>query len=114
MQPPIIVVPPIPPKLRAALAPCFDLVMFAPEVAQPGFQVAVVTSMGGADRALMARLPDLQLIACNGTGLDRVDLEEAQRRGIAVRNTPDEVTTDTAEFAIGLMFATVRRLVSRL
>lgn len=110
MQTSIIVVPPIPPELRAALAPRFGLVTFTPEAAQPGFAVAVVTSMGGADRALMDRLPDLRLIACNGAGLDRVDLAEAARRGIVVRNTPDEVTTDTAEFAIGLIFATGRRL----
>jgi len=88
----------------------FDLVMLALNEPHPGCVVAVITSMGGADRALMDRLPDLRLIACNGTGLDRVDLKEAARRGIIVRNTPDEVTTDTAEFAIGLIFATVRRI----
>ena len=106
----IVVVAPIPAELRAALAPCFDLVPYTPGVSQPGFAVAVVTSMGGADRALMDHLPDLKLIACNGTGLDRVDLVEAARRGIVVRNTPDEVTTDTAEFAIALLFAAARRV----
>ncbi len=109
-KPAIVVVPPIPPELRLVLAEHFELIILPLDATHPGCAVAVITSMGGADRALMDRLPDLRLIACNGTGLDRVDLNEAARRGIIVRNTPDEVTTDTAEFAIGLVFATVRKI----
>ena len=109
-KPGILVVPPIPPELRTVLGERFTLVEHASGAARPGPRVAVITSMGGADAALMDELPDLALLACNGTGLDRIDLAEAARRGIVVRNTPDEVTDDTADFAIGLIYATCRRI----
>jgi lactate dehydrogenase-like 2-hydroxyacid dehydrogenase len=76
-----------------------------------GFQVAVTTSMDGANAALMDFIPDLRLIACNGAGIERIDLSEAVKRGIAVCNTPDAVTDDTADFAIGLIYAVLRRMV---
>jgi hydroxypyruvate reductase len=103
----------IPLELRRVLEPNYDLVARASiaGATAPNFQVAVTTSMDGADAALMDFLPDLRLIACNGTGLERIDLDAARRRGIAVCNTPDAVTEDTADFAIGLMYAVSRRLV---
>jgi hydroxypyruvate reductase len=110
--PSILVVPPIPVELRAALSKRFSLIEHRPGVAQPGVAVVVITSMGGADRALMDLLPDLRLIACNGTGLERVDLPGAAAGGIIVRNTPDEVTEDAAGFAIALICALARRVVA--
>jgi hydroxypyruvate reductase len=103
----------IPLELRRVLEPNYDLVARASVAGAtaPIFQVAVTTSMDGADAALMDFLPNLRLIACNGTGLERIDLDAARRRGIAVCNTPDAVTEDTADFAIGLMYAVSRRLV---
>lgn len=112
----ILVVSPIPPELRARLSRRYDLVDLERQqgaaLARPaaGFEVAVTTSIGGADAALMAALPDLRLIACNGTGLERIDLAEAARRRITVRNTPDVVTEDTADFAIALIYAVARRV----
>jgi lactate dehydrogenase-like 2-hydroxyacid dehydrogenase len=58
----------------------------------------------------MAAMSDLRLIACNGTGLENIDVEAAASRGVAVQNTPDVVTEDTADFAIGLMYAVCRRI----
>jgi len=110
-KPSIVVFPPIPPELRQTLTRSFDLIEFGGAALPPGLRVAVVTSVGGADAALMDKMPNLGLIACNGTGLERIDLREAARRGIIVRNTPDEVTDDTADFALGLIYATRRRLV---
>jgi lactate dehydrogenase-like 2-hydroxyacid dehydrogenase len=100
-------------ELRRVLESNYDLVARASVAGAtaPGFQVAVTTSMDGADAALMDFMPDLRLIACNGTGLERIDLDAARRRGIAVCNTPDAVTEDTADFAVGLMYAVSRRLV---
>ncbi len=107
----IAVFPPIPPELRATLLRSFQLVEFGKAPLPQELRVAVITSVGGADAALMNQMPNLGLIVCNGAGVDRVDLREAARRGIVVRNTPDEVTDDTADFALGLVYATSRRLV---
>jgi len=45
----------------------------------------------------------LRIIARVGIGVDRVDLDEATRRGILVVNTPDGPTESTAEHAIALL-----------
>ena len=108
----IVIAAAIPPELRSVLSAEHELMELkrGAEVL-PGCDVAVTTSVAGADKALMDRLPDLRLIACNGTGLENIDLDEAARRSIVVRNTPDEVTVDTADYAIALVLATSRRLV---
>ncbi len=108
----LLVVTPIPPEVRARLSQDYTLVDGRPAAGETraGVQVIVTMSVFGADQALMDALPDLRLIACNGTGLDKIDLEAAKARGIAVQHTPDIVTEDTADFAIGLIYATLRRM----
>jgi lactate dehydrogenase-like 2-hydroxyacid dehydrogenase len=108
----IVIAAPIPPELRSTLSAEHELVELKRGTdVLPGYDVAVITSVAGADKALMDQLPDLRLIACNGTGLEEIDLDEAARRNIIVRNTPDAVTIDTADYAIALILATSRRLV---
>ncbi|MSU70452.1 MAG: 2-hydroxyacid dehydrogenase [Opitutaceae bacterium] len=72
---------------------------------------AVVTGGGlGASRQLMTRLPALEIVAVNGVGTDAVDLEYARSHSIRVTTTPDVLTEDVADLAIGLMLATSRRI----
>lgn len=112
----ILVVTPVPKDLRDALAASYALQdhkraedgSWPPA---PGIAVALTTSMAGADAALMDALPDLKLIACQGAGLDTIDLAAAEARGIAVANTPDVVTEDTADFGIALIYAAARNVV---
>lgn len=106
----IVVTAAIPPELREVLARDNELAELAGDAVMPGRDVAVTTSIAGAGAGLFDRLPDLGLLLCNGTGLENIDLGEAARRGIVVRNTPDEVTDDTADFAIGLLYAVSRRI----
>jgi glyoxylate reductase len=54
--------------------------------------------------------PQLRVVANYGVGLDNVDREECVRRGVAVANTPDVLTHATAELAITLLLALVRRV----
>ena len=55
--------------------------------------------------------PQLRIVANYAVGLDNVDLEECERRGITVSNTPDVLTEATAEMTIALMLALTRRVV---
>ena len=61
--------------------------------------------------ALLDAMPQLGLIACFTVGYDGVDLEEAQRRGIAVTHGADANAEDVADHAIGLMLAHRRGIV---
>jgi len=107
----ILIAAPIPPELRSVLSDGHALVeLKRGGDAAPGFDVMVTTSIAGADKALFDQVPDVRLLLCNGTGLENIDLQEAARRGVIVRHTPDEVTDDTADFAIALIYASGRRL----
>jgi hydroxypyruvate reductase len=108
--PRLLAVSQIPPDLRAALTQRYGLADHAGGPA-PGYDVAVTMSVFGVNAALMDCLPDLKLIACNGAGLERIDLVEAKRRGIAVCHTPDELAQDVADGAIALTYAIMRRVV---
>lgn len=50
------------------------------------------------------------LIANVGVGVNHIDLGAASRAGIAVTNTPDVLTDDTADLAIALILMASRRL----
>ena len=66
----------------------------------------------GIDNDLLGRLPNLGIVAIAGVGYERVDLERARGRGIRVTNTPDVLTEDVADFSIGLLIATMRRIAA--
>lgn len=101
----------IPADLRAALAERFTLVEDKPaEGPRLGFRIAVTMALAGANDAQFARMPDLRLVVSQGAGLERVDLPAAAKRGIAVAYTPDVMTEDVADAAIGLMYAAARRV----
>ena len=106
----VLVLAVIPAELRAALSSRHTLIERADAPDLTRFTAAVTTSIAGADAATLAALPALRLLACNGVGLDRIDLAAAARQSITVRHTPDAVRTDTADAAIALLYATVRRL----
>jgi len=55
-------------------------------------------------------LPRLGLIACIGVGYDGIDIERAQRRGIAVTAGRGVNDADVADMAIGLLLAVVRHI----
>ena len=78
----------------------------------PRIEVLVTTGGAGAARALIEQLPRLRLIACFGVGVDAIDLAAARERGVAVTNTPDVLTDDVADLAIGLMLAALRGIAT--
>ncbi len=64
----------------------------------------------GVPSALMTALPNLKVIGINGVGYDKVDLDLARSRGVRVANTPDVLTDDVADLAVGLTLSLLRRL----
>ena len=60
---------------------------------------------------LIESLPNLEIIAQSAIGVDNIDLEAAKQRGIVVTNTPDLVTADTADLALGLLISVSRRMI---
>lgn len=61
------------------------------------------------DAALMDLLPDLEIIANFGVGVDNIDLDAARARRIIVTNTPDVINDCVADAAMALILNTLRR-----
>jgi lactate dehydrogenase-like 2-hydroxyacid dehydrogenase len=72
-------------------------------------RVVVTSGWSGVDEKTIAAVPNLEVIVNNGVGVDSIDLEAAQRRGIGVSNTPDVLTDTVADTALGLILMTLRR-----
>ncbi|XP_030491779.2 hydroxyphenylpyruvate reductase [Cannabis sativa] len=64
----------------------------------------------GADAQLIDSFPGLEIVSTYSVGLDKIDLRKCQQKGIRVTNTPDVLTDDVADLAIGLILAVLRRL----
>ncbi|MBT3342414.1 MAG: phosphoglycerate dehydrogenase [Gemmatimonadetes bacterium] len=64
------------------------------------------------DASTMADARDLRVIARNGVGFDRVDLDYCTERGIVVTNTPGAMADAVADLTLALLLGTVRHLVT--
>jgi lactate dehydrogenase-like 2-hydroxyacid dehydrogenase len=62
------------------------------------------------DAAFLSRFPRLEIISSFGVGYDHVDAKWAGAHGIVVTNTPDVLTEEVADTALGLLLCTVRQL----
>jgi glyoxylate reductase len=73
--------------------------------------VLVPTVTDNIDADILTHAGDnLRLIANYGAGVDHIDMASARQRGIAVTNTPDVLTEDTADMTMALILAVPRRL----
>ena len=55
-------------------------------------------------------LPRLALIAVNGVGVDKIDVEQARSRGIRIATTDDILTDAVADQAVALLLALLRQV----
>lgn len=74
------------------------------------FQAIATRGELGANAELIAALPNLEIISCYGVGTDAIDLKAARASHIKVTNTPDVLTEDVADIAIGLMLSVARQM----
>lgn len=73
--------------------------------------VAIVSTWQTPVRGhLIEALPNLEIIAQFGVGVENIDLLVAKARNIAVTHTPDVLTDDTADAALALLLAVARRV----
>jgi D-3-phosphoglycerate dehydrogenase len=83
-----------------------------PEEASGAFgEVTAIATVSAKVRAdLMARMPNLAMIARYGAGTDNVDTEAATRGGIVVANVPDFCLSEMADHTMALLLAMARQL----
>src|SRR5271169_7051552 len=118
MKPHVLLIEPMMPEVEARLDAtyCVHRLFAARDraalIAAIGSSVRAIVTGGarGASNALVDALLALEIIAINGIGTDAVDLELARARSVRVTTTPDVLTEDVADLALGLMLATSRRI----
>jgi lactate dehydrogenase-like 2-hydroxyacid dehydrogenase len=83
----------------------------SPDVKQKlrGMAVTYHTMHTGKD--LQSQFPKLEMIASFGVGYDHIDSAYAREHNIVVTNTPDVLTEEVADVAMGLLIATLREFV---
>jgi len=74
-----------------------------------GMAVTYHTMHTGKD--VQAQFPKLEMIASFGVGYDHIDCTNAREHSVVVTNTPDVLTEEVADVAMGLLIATLREFV---
>ena len=75
--------------------------------------VAVLTMPEQAvGEELMSQLPALRVVGTASVGFDHVDIEAAERRGVAVVSVPDYCTEEVADHTLALLYALLRGVVA--
>ncbi|MGQ2909785.1 MAG: 2-hydroxyacid dehydrogenase [Aliihoeflea sp.] len=77
---------------------------------QHAAQIKGIAAMTRIDASLIDSLPHLEIVSSFGVGYDHVDAKHAATRNVVVTNTPDVLTEEVADTAIGLLINTVREL----
>ena len=70
--------------------------------------IAVTYHTVHADKTALARFPKLEIVSSFGVGYDHVDSAYAREHNVVVTNTPDVLTEEVADVAMGLLIATLR------
>lgn len=74
---------------------------------------AVLVNLAPFTSRVIDALPRLRVISRYGVGLDNIDTEYAQSKGIAVCNVPDYCTAEVAEHTLALMLDLLRGVSTR-
>jgi lactate dehydrogenase-like 2-hydroxyacid dehydrogenase len=70
-----------------------------------------VTDLVRVDQAMLSKFPKVEIISTFGVGYDHIDFAYARDHKIVVTHTPDVLTEETADAALGLLICTVREFV---
>ena len=88
-----------------------DLERLTPDVLANIRGIAVTYHSVPADRKSLSHFPKLEIVASFGVGYDHVDSAYAREHNIVVTNTPDVLTEEVADVAMGLLISTLREFV---
>lgn len=113
MKPEVVLVGPLADHVMSELDSSYNVHRLYGDVAGDPFdekQIRAIITDGalGANRALLERFPNVEIVGVFGVGTDAVDLKYARSRRIIVTNTPDVLTDDVADLALLLLLSVAR------
>jgi lactate dehydrogenase-like 2-hydroxyacid dehydrogenase len=115
----VLLIGPAKPVMVKGLSGTFNLRDLPPKDAREKFfsecaprvrGMAIAATSERIDGEFMRRFPRLEIISSFGVGYDHVDAAWAGAHGITVTNTPDVLTEEVADTALGLLLCTAREL----
>jgi lactate dehydrogenase-like 2-hydroxyacid dehydrogenase len=116
----VLMVGPVMPLIEQGIARAFTLhkLWEAPDrevlIARLAPRLRAMAAGGGKHEPMgpdfLGRFPKLEIVSSFGVGYDHVDAKWAAAHGIIVTNTPDVLTEEVADTALGLLLCTVREL----
>jgi lactate dehydrogenase-like 2-hydroxyacid dehydrogenase len=113
----VLLIGPPKPVVVNGLAEAFNVIRFSDVTDQEKFfaetaprlrGIAVSSTDERVRGDFMARFPKLEIVSTFGVGYDHVEAKWAGAHGITVTNTPDVLTEEVADTALGLLLCTVR------
>jgi len=83
---------------------------FYRELANPDdVGIVIIKTFTRVDSAFLDRFPQLRMIIRAGTGYDNIDLEETEKKGIVVCNTPNANVNAAFEQTLSFIFALIKQ-----
>jgi lactate dehydrogenase-like 2-hydroxyacid dehydrogenase len=113
----VLLVGPPKPVIVSGLTAAFDLIKFSDVGDHDEFfadaaprirAIACSATSENIAGAFMARFPKLEIVSSFGVGYDHMDSQWAAAHGVVLTNTPDVLTEEVADTALGLLLCTVR------
>jgi lactate dehydrogenase-like 2-hydroxyacid dehydrogenase len=113
----VLLVGPPKPVVVNGLMDAFDLTRFSDvrdhdkffaEAAPRIRAIACSATSEKIDGVFMAHFPKLEIVSSFGVGYDHMDSQWAAAHGVTLTNTPDVLTEEVADTALGLLLCTVR------
>src|SRR5262245_30472687 len=113
----VLLIGPPKPVIVNGLTPAFNLTRFSDGKDHDTFFAdaaprvrgsAVSDSSERVDGKFMSRFPRLEIVSSFGVGYDHIEIAWASANGVTVTNTPDVLTEEVADTALGLLLCTVR------
>ncbi|RCV32508.1 hypothetical protein SETIT_7G008700v2 [Setaria italica] len=113
-KPLVLLAQPLFPHFAAALEDRYRFVLAADADAAAAAEarVLLVPGLKVVTAELIDRLPALELVVATSVGVDHVDLDACRRRGLAVTNAGGAFSVDSADYAVGLVVAVLRRVAA--
>ncbi len=109
--------PKVHPLYLEALGEHFEVHPYAPDAGDEALKAVaprIVGLAGGGESvipgSLLQQLPQLKVVSIFGVGYDGVDVQAALARQVPVTHTPEVLTDDVADLAMGLVLSVARQI----
>ena len=75
------------------------------------YEAVIVTGGFNTNKEFLKKFKNLKIISVFGVGYDGVDIDYCKKNNIQVTNTPDVLTNDISDLAIGLLISLSRKII---